>query len=424
MGAILGIGLIIGFVIGMPIAFALGASSALALILKGQPIILIAQRMFTGIDSFPYMALPFFILAGNLMSNGGISKRLIYFCTTMIGRIRGGLAYVAILSSMFFAAISGSSAATAAAVGAIMIPGMLEKGYDRDFSAATVASAAAVGIIIPPSVPMVLYCVAAGASVGNMFIGGIIPGFMYGGILIIIAYFLVRKQPSVESRKYTWKEKMIGFRDSIIALLMPVIILGGIYSGVFTPTEAAAVAVVYGLIVGLFIYKEIKIGDLGRIFLESTLTAATILIIISTASLFGLIITREQVPQLLANVFAVISPNKYVFLVLVNILFLIVGMFMESSAAIIILTPLLAPIATSFGIDLLQFGIIMVVNLAIGMVTPPVGLNLFVIGDIAQTSIGNMMKHLMPYIIGLILILLLISFIPQTCLYLPSLMQR
>jgi len=424
MATILLVSLGIFFILNVPIAISLGGASAFALIIDGKtPLILIAQRMFSGLDSFPYMALPFFVLAGNMMAAGGISRRLINFSTTLVGRMQGGLAIVTILACMFFAAISGSSAATAAAIGSIMIPGMVSSKYKINFAAATVASSAELGVIIPPSVPMVLYCVAVGASVGKLFIAGVIPGILIGVSLMLVAHHIAKKEGFLGTRAYTLKEVWIAFKDSLLAFTMPIIILGGIYGGIFTPTEAAAVVTIYGFIVGAFIYREIKLRDLKSILLESAITAATILLIISTANLFGLIMSRERIPQMIAEVFMALSTNKYVFLLLVNLLLLFIGTMFETSASIIILSPLLYPIAMQFGIDPIHFGIVIIVNLAVGMVTPPVGINLFVTCNLAKIKIEAMAKYLVYYLAVLVLDIFIITYIPQLSLWLPNLLS-
>ena len=366
--------LLICFAIGVPIVFSLGLSCVLAILTDpSMSMIWITQKMFAGVNSFPYLALPFFILAGNIMAKGGISRRLVKFCSTLVGRFQGGLAIVAVLVSLFFGAISGSAIACCAAVGAILIPGMLEKGYPRDFSAATISIASCLGVMIPPSVPMVLYCFMAGSgvSISDGFLAGVVPGFLFALVLIVVAVVISHKRGYGGDRKYSGQEKWCAFKDALLALLTPVIILGGIYSGTFTATEAAVIAVFYSVLVSMFIYKEMSWKELAGVFLESGIASAAILLIISIAAVFGVILSKQHVPQMLAHAFTAIAPNKYIFLLLVNILLLIIGMFMENSSSIIIMTPLLAPIAASYGVNLTHFGCIVVCNLAIGMVTPP-----------------------------------------------------
>ncbi|HZK86270.1 MAG TPA: TRAP transporter large permease [Desulfosporosinus sp.] len=424
MGTILLVGLGVLFLVNLPIAFALGASSTLAMLIQGNvSLMIIPQRMFAAVDSFPLMAIPFFVLAGNLMGDGGISRRLIAFASSIMGRVTGGLAIVTVATCMFFAAISGSSAATAAAIGTLLIPAMVKRNYDLNFAAATVAASGELGVIIPPSIPMVLFGVMAGQSIGTMFIAGFIPGFLIAGSLMATAYFISKKKGFVGTEKSSLKQITATFKDAMLALLMPVIILGGIYGGIFTPTEAAVVAVFYGGVIGLFVYREIKISDLKKIFTESTITTATIMIIIANASTFGWIMTREQIPVKIAEAFLSISGGSpALFLLLVNILLLFIGTMFETSAAIIILTPLLFPISQSLGIDPIHFGIIMIVNLAVGMVTPPLGINLFITCNIAKTSIEDLTRYLVPYLLVLIADIFIITYIPQITLWLPQFM--
>lgn len=412
--------LIILFVINVPIAVALGLSAALVFIITGDvPLLVVIQDMFNAVDSFPLMAVPFFILAGKLMETGGISERLIAFASTMVGRMRGGLGLVSIITCIFFAAISGSSAATAAAVGSIMIPAMVKKGYDANFSGAIQASGGTVGVMIPPSIPLVLYGVAAGASISDLFIAGIGPGILVGLSLMVMAYFISRKHNFGGGEKSSFVDFLKAFKNSIWGLLMPVIILGGIYGGIFTPTEAAVVAVVYGLIIGLFVYKEIKWKDLSRIFSESVITTSIIMFIIATASIFSSLLAREQIPQKISAFMLEITDSVVITLIIINILLLIVGTFMETSAAIIILTPILAPVVMMMGVNPVHFGIIMVVNLAIGMVTPPVGINLFIVTNIAKdVRFEKLVRAVVPFLIIMVVDILLITFIPSISLFL------
>lgn len=419
MAVTLFISMVALLIIGVPIAFVLCGSSIIAILLGGEiNSAIVIQRMFSGSGSFTLLAIPFFVLAGNLMSQGGISRRLVNLCNSMFGHISGGLAMVAIITCAFFAAISGSSAATAAAVGTIIIPEMLKHKYDKNFAAATVASSAELGVIIPPSIGLIQYGVATGTSISDLFLAGFVPGIFICIVLCIIASFMCKKQGFVSSEKATKEEKIKALKDAILALLMPFIILGGIYSGLFTPTEAAVIAVFYGLIVGVFIYKEIKISDIPGILVDSAVTMATVLLIMSASTIFGWILTKLQVPQAVAQGFLGISENKYVFLLLVNILLLIIGMFCEAGAAMVILAPLLAPVAQTLGIDLIHFGIIMMSNLAIGMMTPPVGVNLYVVCDTAKVKIEGMIPYLIKYFVALFFGILVITYVPQISLFL------
>lgn len=422
MTALLFISMIVLLIVGVPIAFVLCGSSIIAILSTGDiHNAIVIQRMFSGSGSFTLLAIPFFVLAGSLMSSGGISKRLVNLCNSLFGHISGGLAMVAIITCAFFAAISGSSAATAAAVGTIIIPEMLKHKYDKDFAGATVASSAELGVIIPPSIGLIQYGVATGTSISDLFMAGFLPGIFICLVLCVVAHFLCKKQGFEPSKKATRQEKIQAFKDAILAILMPVIILGGIYSGVFTPTEAAVIAVFYGLIVGVFVYKEIKLSDIPRILTDSAITMSTVLLIMSASTIFGWILTKLQIPQAVAKGFLGISSSKYIFLLLVNVLLLFIGMFCEAGAAMVILAPLLAPVAQTLGIDLVHFGIIMMANLAIGMMTPPVGVNLYVVCDTAKVKIEGMFPYLVKYFLALVAGVLIITYVPQLSLLLVNL---
>lgn len=422
MTALLFISMIVLLIVGVPIAFVLCGSSIIAILSTGDiHNAIVIQRMFSGSGSFTLLAIPFFVLAGSLMSSGGISKRLVNLCNSLFGHISGGLAMVAIITCAFFAAISGSSAATAAAVGTIIIPEMLKHKYDKDFAGATVASSAELGVIIPPSIGLIQYGVATGTSISDLFMAGFLPGIFICLVLCVVAHFLCKKQGFEPSKKATRQEKIQAFKDAILAILMPVIILGGIYSGVFTPTEAAVISVFYGLIVGVFVYKEIKLSDIPRILTDSAITMSTVLLIMSASTIFGWILTKLQIPQAVAKGFLGISASKYIFLLLVNVLLLFIGMFCEAGAAMVILAPLLAPVAQTLGIDLVHFGIIMMANLAIGMMTPPVGVNLYVVCDTAKVKIEGMFPYLVKYFLALVAGVLIITYVPQLSLLLVNL---
>lgn len=410
--------LIILIVINVPIAIALGLSSVIVFAAgAGIPLITLPQKMFAALDSFPLMAAPFFILAGKLMEHGGISERLIEFAKSLVGQFKGGLAHVSIVACVFFAAISGSATATTAAVGAILIPAMVKAGYDRNFATAIQSVGGTTGIIIPPSVPLVLYGVSAGASVSSLFIAGIIPGILIGFSLMVVAYVISHiKGYGASADKTSLRNIWKTFKNAILALLMPIIILGGIYGGIFTPTEASVVAVVYGLVVGVFVYKQINMKVLREILVSSVVTTSVILFIIGTASLFGMLLTRERVPQGVAELFMTSNLSPFVILLLVNLFLLLVGTFMETIAAIIILTPILLPVVTSIGVDPIHFGIIMVANLAIGLITPPVGIALFVGSQVGNTKYEPLVKAVVPFLIMMIVDVLLITFIPQLTL--------
>lgn len=412
-------------VLGIPISIALGLASVVAVVLGTRVSLLIGpQMMFSAVDSFPLMAIPFFILAGNVMAGGGISKRLVRFASALVGAFTGGLALVAIFACMFFAAISGSSPATTAAIGSVMVPNMLERGYSRDFSSAVVAAGGTIGVVIPPSIPMVLYGVIGGVSIGELFLGGFGPGILMGLSMMAVCYYVCKKRGYGGNERVTLSEGVRAFLDAFWAILMPVIILGGIYSGIFTPTEAAAVAVVYGLLVGLFIYKELKIADIPKIFFDSAVSSATVMLLIATANFFGWFLVREQIPQQIAQGMLAFSRNPYVILFLFNVLLLIVGTFLNTSAAVILLTPILLPVLTAVGIDPVLAGVVMVVNLAVGMITPPVGLCLFVACNIGKVSLEDLVKAIMPLLVVSIADIFIITYVPQIVLFLPRVLMH
>lgn len=412
-------------ILRVPIGISLGMSSLITIFASGvvQPTYL-AQGLVTGADSFSLMAVPFFVLAGELMATGGISRRLLNIADAFLGRKYGGLALVTVVACMFFAAISGSGPATVAAIGGLTIPSMLKQGYDKPFAGAISAAAGSIGVIIPPSIPMVMYCVATGSSVGAMFMGGVIPGILIGISLCIYSslYCKKRKYVNAEAKPFSWGNVGHAFVDGIWALLVPVIILGGIYAGIFTPTEAAAVAVAYGLVVGLFVYRDLKAQDLYRIFASAALTTATIMIILGTATTFGRILTLERIPTMIADFFESVANGPIMFYILINLLLLVVGCFMETNAAIIILAPIFLPIAQSMGIDPVHFGIVMVVNLAIGFVTPPLGVNLFVACNTANAKLEEIVKGIVPILGVMIIDLLLITYITPLSMWLPGVM--
>ncbi len=412
-------------ILRVPIGISLGMSSLITIFASGvvQPTYL-AQGLVTGADSFSLMAVPFFVLAGELMATGGISRRLLNIADAFLGRKYGGLALVTVVACMFFAAISGSGPATVAAIGGLTIPSMLKQGYDKPFAGAISAAAGSIGVIIPPSIPMVMYCVATGVSVGAMFMGGVIPGILIGISLCVYSslYSKKHKYINAEAAPFSWGNVGRSLVDGIWALLVPVIILGGIYGGIFTPTEAAAVAVAYGLIVGLFVYRDLKAKDLYRIFGSAALTTATIMVILGTATTFGRILTLERIPTMIADFFESVAKGPIMLLILINILLLIVGCFMETNAAIIILAPIFLPIVESMGINPVHFGIVMVVNLAIGFVTPPLGVNLFVSCNVANAKLEEICKGILPILGVMILDLLLITYIEPLSTFLPALL--
>ena len=412
--------------LSVPIGISLGLAVTITIVYSGTvDLTFMAQGLTTAMNSFPLMAAVFFILAGDLMGKGGISKRLLKVADAFFGRFTGGLALVTVVACMFFAAISGTGSATVAAIGAMVIPEMNRKKYDRGFSAALIASSGSIGAMIPPSVTMVIYGVTAGVSITAIFLAGILPGICIGISLMVYSWIISKKNNyRGEDKFYTRMDKLKIINEAKWSLLAPVIILGGIYGGIFTPTEAAAVAVIYGYIVGIFIYKEIKIRDLPGIILNSALMTSVVLVIIGTSAGFGRILTLERIPSQIAEAIIGVSNNKFIIFFLVNVLLLIVGTFMETLAAVIILTPILLPIVTSFGMSPVQFGIVMVVNLAIGFVTPPLGANLFVATQIADVTFERISRSIVPFILVMIATLMIITFVPQISMLLPNLLMK
>jgi C4-dicarboxylate transporter DctM subunit len=412
--------LMVLFILSVPIAIALGLASVLFLVFTtDMPLVSLPQRLFASLDSFPLMAAPFFILAGKLMEHGGISERLVEFAKSLVGQIKGGLAHVAIIACMFFAALSGSAAATTAAIGSLLIPAMVKSGYDRNFATAIHSAAGTTGIVIPPSVPLVLYGVSAGVSVGGLFIAGIIPGIMIGVSLMLLAFIIsMIKGYGSDLGRTNVKKIWYSLKRASLAIIMPVIILGGIYGGIFTPTEASVVAVVYGFIVGVFVYKQIKLKELREILVSSVITTSVVLFIISTAGFFGMVLTREQVPQNVALFISDLDVSPIIILLIINLVLLAVGTFMETIASIIILTPILLPIALSIGMDPIHFGIVMIVNLSIGLITPPVGVSLFIGARVGKTTYEGLVKAIIPFLLILIVNLLIITFVPGISLWL------
>lgn len=425
LATVLFLSLLAFLLISVPIGICLGlATMTVMLFVDGTPpLVLLARSVVTGADSFPLIAVPLFILAGDVMQKGGMSRRLVGFANSLIGHIRAGLAYVNVLASVFFAAISGSSPATVAAIGSNLIPEMEKVGYSRKFSASLTAASGMIGVMIPPSIPFIIYGVTAEVSIGKLFLAGVIPGILFALMFMFVARLLLRGDTKIEESKTKFSAKAVvhTFRESIWALLVPVIILGGIYSGIFTPTEAGAVAVVYAAIVGIFVYRDIKFSDLPEILAGSAVTSGTILILVIMATAFGRVITLAQIPSDLATALTNLSDNPIIILLLINLLLLVIGMFMETISSIIIMTPILLPVAVAMGVDPIAFGVIMTVNLAIGFCTPPLGVNLFVASSISGVTIEKLSKAILPFFVGMIVLLMLITYVPAISLALPAL---
>ncbi|MEW6548922.1 MAG: TRAP transporter large permease [Spirochaetota bacterium] len=407
----------------VPVAWAMIISSVLALLADGSlPMIIVAQRLWGGLESFPLLAIPLFVFAGNLMNIGGGAERIFAFCMSIIGHVKGGLAYVNVLSSIIFAGMSGAATADAAGLGQIEIEAMLKEGYAPEYSAAITAASSIIGPIIPPSIPFVIYGVMAQVSIGSLFLAGLVPGLLIGIMLLLMIYFPMRRSSMKVRPRSTFKQIAAAFKDSFWALLAPVIILGGIFSGVFTPTEAGAAASLYALILG-FIYKRIKLKDLPKLLGDTMLATAQVTFTVAAAGLFGWILTRYNFPSAVTELLLSVTSNKYVALLLINIALLILGCFIDATALLIMMTPVLIPIANSFGISLIHMGLIVVICCMIGINTPPVGICLYIVSDIAKASMAKVVKQMMPFYIAYLVSLFFISAFPQISLFLPNLIK-
>lgn len=412
--------------IGVPIGVSLGVATAVTMVLTTNLNVLsIAQSCFGGLDSFPLMAIPFFILAGNLMKYGGISRRLLELSDSVVGSIKGGLGMVSILSSMFFAAISGSAPATVTAIGSITIPEMKKKEYDSGYATALIAASGTIGVIIPPSIPFVIYGVVSGASIGGLFMAGVIPGVLIGIGLMLVNYFVSKKNNyGGSTQSFSFSRVMKKLKDAIFALLCPVIILGGIYGGIFTPTESAVVGIVYAILVGSLIYKELKLKDIYTALRETVLINGATTFMVGLSLAFASYLTMAQVPVKLANSILGISDQPFVIYALILLLLLVVGCFIDNISSCVILTPILLPIVTTMGMDPIHFGVVMTVALAIGFITPPYGANLFFASAISNVSVEIISKKIGLFFIVMFAILLAITYIPGISMWLPQLMMK
>jgi tripartite ATP-independent transporter DctM subunit len=417
MNMALGLSLAILFLAGVPIAVAIGLSSIIGIEANGRlPMLLVAQRMFTGLDSFPLMAIPLFILAGNLMSAGGISFRLVELAKSIVGGIQGGLAASCVLTCMLFASVSGSSVATTFAIGAILIPAMVRHGYPKPLAASVQASSAELGVLIPPSIPLILYGVSTDTSIGQLFLAGLGPGLLVAGSLMALVLILCRVRGiglQDGDDRPRFGAALVG---ALPALLVPVVILGGIYSGIFTPTEASAAAVAAAILVGMVFYRELKFRDLPEILRRTVISTTAIMLIISAAALFSFLIARSGLPNEIAAWFKDMFESRFAFLLAVNVLLLIVGMFIETSAAILVLAPILAPIAVAYGVDPVHFGLIIVVNLALGMITPPLGVNLFAACAVANLPVEQIIPQLLWFVLTVLAALMVVTYVPAVSL--------
>ena len=408
--------------LGFPIYIALGIGTLAALNMAGMPALVLPQKLFAGMNSSSLLAIPFFILAGNIMSRS-ITVKLIDIANAIIGWIRGSVAVVTVLASALFGAISGSGVATASAIGGITIPAMQREGYPSEFSTAIASISSILGPIIPPSITLIVYASITNVSVSQLFMGSVIPGILLAGSLIAYALVYGKRKNLPAHEKQTPKQIGHAFKEGIWALLMPIIILGGIFGGIFTPTEAAAVAVVYALIISLTVYRDMKLSELPQVFVEASVSTATIMMMVGLSKASSYVVVTSGLPQQLLDVFTSITSNRIVILLLLNLLFLIIGMLMEANAAIIMMTPILTPLLTAFNIDALQFGIVMSFNLCIGLVTPPVGLCLLICNQIAKTRLMKALKAMMPMLLISVTVLMLITYIPALTTWLPSMIK-
>ena len=409
--------------LNVPVAVSLGLSSIAGLLIGGFPLTTVADIMYASISKFTLLAIPFFILAGVIMEYAGISRRLVQFAKVCVGHRKHGLVLVVVVVSCFFAAISGSGPATVAALGSILVPAMIESGYDAGLATALMSSSGALGIVIPPSIAFVIYASISGVSVGKLFSGGIFPGLLMGAAYVIAAVIGSRSSKIEQQEKATGKEVLAALKDAIWGLLTPVIILGGIYGGIFTATESAGIAIVYGLIVGLFIYKEIKPKDLWKIFVDAAASSGTVLYIVACASIFAWLLSTSHIATDLSSALMSLSDNRVVLILLINLIFLIAGCFLDCSSAFYILVPIVLPVAQSIGIDSIHLGVILTVNMAIGLVTPPVGINLYVGSSIANVPVPELCRKIVPFVIAGVIALLLITFVEPITMLLPSLMK-
>lgn len=413
-----------GLVIGLPVAVTLGVSSLCYLLAAGIPLVVMPQKMYAGIDVFVLLCIPGFILAGNLMNNGGITERIVRFANGVVGWVRGGLGLTNVAASMLFGGISGTAVADAASIGGVMIPGMKKAGYPADFSAAVTAASSTVGPIIPPSVPMIIVGALSGISVGQMFVAGALPGIMLGVAMLITTYLIARKRNFPRQQWLGFRELGRSFVGAFWALAMSAVIIVGMLSGLMTPTETAVIACIYAVIVGVFFYRELPVHRIPKIIIDSAVSSAAILVLVGFANVFGWILVSERIPQTIANAVLSVTDNKYLVILLINILLLFVGMFMETIAALIILFVPLLTLAESVGVGPLHFATFAVLNLMIGLTTPPVGVCLFVCANIAELPLTAVIRAIMPFLVTNIIVLLLVSYIPEFATWLPGLLNK
>ena len=407
---------------GMPVALAMGLSALAVVLLKGEtnPLVM-AQRMFVGVDSLPLLAIPYFILAGALMEEGGISHRLVNFAAAIIGHIRGGLGMVAVVASMIFAGISGSAAADTSAIGSIMMPAIIRRGYKRGFVVVLQASAGTIGPIIPPSILMIIYGSMTGLSIGQLFLAGFIPGVLVGLSLMGLTYYYAVRDGYEGEARATWHQAATATWDALPAMVLPVIIIGGILGGIFTATEAGVVAVVYALLVGFFVYRELRLKDLPRIFANAAMTSFGLLFIVANAAIFGWVLAREEFPSRTVGFLTSLTTDPNVIMVLIIIFLLLVGCFVETISAMIILVPMLFATGAAYHFDPIHFAMVIVILLLIGTITPPVGILLYLAAAMAKTPISETLKYIFPFVVAMLLVVILVAWVPQVSLFVPNL---
>ena len=415
--------LIVLMLSGMPISIALGLTVLTFLFtMTDVPVQAVALKLFTGIEKFEIMAIPFFILAGNFLTHGGVARRMITFATSMVGHWHGGLALSGVMACALFAAVSGSSPATVVAIGSILLPAMIKQGYPKSFGAGVITTSGALGILIPPSIVMVMYSVSTNTSVGKLFVAGVIPGLLLAFFLGLTTWVLARRKDYPRMLRSTWLQRWQAFRESIWGLLLIVVVMGGIYSGIFTPTEAAAMSAVYAFVIAVFVYRDLRLVQIGKVLLDSASMSAMLLYIITNAVLFSFLMTSEGIPQAMAGWIMDKGLGQISFLLVVNLLLLLAGNVMEPSSIVLIMAPILFPVAVALGVDPVHFGIIMVVNMEIGMCHPPVGLNLYVASGITKMGISELTVAVLPWLFTMLGFLLLITYVPQLSLWLPRLL--
>lgn len=425
MHNILILSILVFTILGMPIGYCLGAATLFALLYAGSfPLVVIPQQLFAGIDSFPIMAIPFFILAGNLMTAGGINQKIIRFCNSLVGWVTGSLAMVTVVASMFFAAISGSAVATIAAIGGITIPAMKKEKYSAAFAAAVASSSGVCGPIIPPSIPLIVYGASLSMSVGDLFLGSVVPGIMLGFSLCLTSYIISKKHNFPKHERASRAEVRKAAKEGFWALIMPLVILGSIFSGIVTPTEASVIAVVYALVVGLFIYRDLQFKDLHDILCESAISTAVIMIILATSRASSWVVVTSRFPETLSAAILSLTNSKFLILILVNLILLVVGCLMEANAAIVILTPILVPLVAKIGVSPLHFGVLMTFNLCLGLLTPPVGAGLLLGNNIAEEKIEKTLVATIPFFLVGAVSLMLLTFVPELVTFLPELLKK